>query len=78
MFPRRCNKCSDLEDIYEVPLKMFDEGLDRSVDKRLNLETNDPDLDKWKNMLKLKDGVSKTVEIAILGKYFDCQTVIYQ
>ena len=60
----------DLEDIYEVPLKMFDEGLDRSVDKRLNLETNDPDLDKWKNMLKLKDGVSKTVEIAILGKYF--------
>ena len=60
----------DLEDIYEVPLKMFDEGLDRSVDKRLNLETNDPDLDKWKNMLKLKDGVSKTVEIAIFGKYF--------
>ncbi len=60
----------DLEDIYEVPLKMFDEGLDRSVDKRLNLETNDPDLDKWKNMLKLKDGVSETVEIAILGKYF--------
>ncbi len=60
----------DLEDIYEVPLKMFDEGLDRAVDKRLNLETNNPDLDKWKNMLKLKDGVSKTVEIAILGKYF--------
>ena len=60
----------DLEDIYDVPLKMFDEGLDRSVDKRLNLETNDPDLDKWKNMLKLKEGVSKTVEIAILGKYF--------
>ncbi len=60
----------DLEDIYEVPLKMFDEGLDRSVDKRLNLETNDPDLDGWKNMLKLKDGVSNTVEIAILGKYF--------
>ena len=60
----------DLEDIYEVPLKMFDEGLDRSVDKRLNLETNDPDLDRWKNMLKLKEGVSNTVEIAILGKYF--------
>ena len=33
----------DLEDIYEVPLKMFDEGLDRAVDKRLNLETKDPD-----------------------------------
>ena len=60
----------DLDDIYDVPLKMYEEGLDKSVDKRLNLSTDNPDLDKWKNMLKLKEGVNKTVEIAILGKYF--------
>ena len=60
----------DLDDIYDVPLKMYEEGLDKSVDKRLNLSTDKPDLDKWKNMLKLKEGVNKTVEIAILGKYF--------
>jgi len=60
----------DLDDIYDVPLKMYEEGLDKSVDKRLNLSTDNPDLDKWKNMLKLKEDVSKTVEIAILGKYF--------
>ena len=60
----------DLDDIYDVPLKMYEEGLDKSVDKRLNLSTDIPDLDKWKNMLKLKEGVNKTVEIAILGKYF--------
>ena len=35
-------------------LKMYEEGLDKSVDKRLNLSTDKPDLDKWKNMLKLK------------------------
>ncbi len=60
----------DLDDIYEVPLRMYDEGLDKSVDKRLNLETNEPDLKIWKNMLNLKKGANKTVEIAILGKYF--------
>ena len=60
----------DLDDIYEVPLKMHDEGLDKSVDTRLNLSTNKPDMKKWKNMLELKTGVEKTVEIAILGKYF--------
>jgi len=60
----------DLEDIYEIPLKMHKEGLDDSVDTRLNLSTNKPDLEKWKNMLDLKTGVKKTVDIAILGKYF--------
>jgi len=60
----------DLGDIYEVPLKMHEEGLDKSVDTRLNLSTNEPDLKKWKKMLNLKSNVKKEVEIAILGKYF--------
>jgi len=60
----------DLDDIYEVPLKMHEEGLDKSVDARLNLSSNKPDMKKWKNMLELKSDVKKTVEIAILGKYF--------
>ncbi len=49
---------------------MYEEGLDKAVDKRLNLSTQEPDLEKWKKMLKLKVGANKTVEIAILGKYF--------
>ena len=60
----------DLNDIYDVPLKMLDEGLDSAVDKRLNLNTPEPDLTKWKLMMSLKKGVTKNVNIAILGKYF--------
>ena len=60
----------DLNDIYDVPLKMLDEGLDSAVDKRLNLNTPEPDLTKWKSMMSLKKGVTKNVNIAILGKYF--------
>ncbi len=60
----------DLEDIYDVPLKMHSEGLDIAVDKRLNLNTEKPKLDNWKKMLDLKNEATKDVKIAILGKYF--------
>jgi CTP synthase len=60
----------DLDDIYEVPIKMFQEGLDSSVNTRLSLDSDDPNLDQWKKMLSLKDGVKKDIKIAILGKYF--------
>ena len=60
----------DLPDIYDVPLKMLEEGLDSAVDKRLSLNSNKPNLDSWRSMMSLKDGVNQSVEIAILGKYF--------
>ena len=60
----------DLDDIYDVPIKMYEEGLDAAVDKRLALNTDSPDLSRWNEMLSLKNGVNKNVKIAILGKYF--------
>ena len=60
----------DLDDIYDVPIKMFEEGLDAAVDKRLALNSDSPDLSRWNEMLSLKNGVNKNVKIAILGKYF--------
>jgi len=60
----------DLNDIYDVPIKMYEEGLDAAVDKRLTLNSDSPDLSKWNEMLSLKSGVDKNVKIAILGKYF--------
>ena len=60
----------DLDDIYDVPIRMYEEGLDAAVDKRLALNSDSPDLSKWNEMLSLKNGVDKNVKIAILGKYF--------
>ena len=60
----------DLDDIYDVPIKMYEEGLDAAVDKRLTLNSDSPDLSRWNEMLSLKNGVNKNVKIAILGKYF--------
>ena len=60
----------DLDDIYAVPLRMRDEGLDKAVDERLNLQTNQPSLEEWKTMVNLKLEANESVKIAILGKYF--------
>ena len=60
----------DLDDIYEVPLRMLEEGLDHAVDDRLNLLTSEPSLEDWKTMVNLKLESNKSVKIAILGKYF--------
>jgi CTP synthase len=60
----------DLSDIYDVPVKMFEEGLDEAVDKRLNLQTSPPDLSNWKSMMDLKKDIKKNIRIGILGKYF--------
>ncbi len=60
----------DLDDIYEVPLRMFDEGLDNAVNDRLKLNSNSQDLSQWKTMVDLKQNAINAVKIAILGKYF--------
>ena len=60
----------DLDDIYEVPLRMLEEGLDQAVNERLNLNTSEPSLEEWKSMVSLKLEADQTVKIAILGKYF--------
>ena len=60
----------DLDDIYEVPLRMYDEGLDNAVNDRLKLNSNSQDLSQWKTMVDLKQNAINTVKIAILGKYF--------
>ena len=60
----------DLDDIYAVPLRMRDEGLDKAVNERLNLQTDEPSLEEWKTMVNLKLEATESVKIAILGKYF--------
>ena len=60
----------DLDDIYEVPLYMYNEGLDKAVNNRLKLNSPEPDLTKWKKLLDIKKGIDQEIQIGILGKYF--------
>jgi CTP synthase len=62
----------DASTIYDVPLLMFKEHLDKTVLTKLKLSTkNDPDLTNWKAFLgKLKNPTNE-VNIALVGKYVE-------
>ncbi|MFT3680511.1 MAG: CTP synthase [Ferruginibacter sp.] len=64
----------DASSIYEVPLKMLQEGLDITVLKKLHYNGYAaPQLNKWKQFLdKLKNPTSK-VSIGLIGKYIELQ-----
>ncbi len=42
----------DVPSIYQVPLEMHEQGLDRAVCERLQLEVTEPDLSRWREMVK--------------------------
>ncbi|HRG66169.1 MAG TPA: CTP synthase, partial [Saprospiraceae bacterium] len=60
----------DAPTIYDVPILMLKEKLDRIVLKRLNLKhKNEPDLTAWKEFLGKLKNPTREVEIALVGKY---------
>lgn len=64
----------DVESIYEVPVSLYEEGLDKILARLLNLKCKDTDLLAWqKNVLnRIKNPVSATT-IAVVGKYITLQ-----
>jgi len=54
-----------------VPLLMQKEGLDKQVIKKLNIETDKPDLEKWIKFVDKLRYPDKTVKIALVGKYVE-------
>jgi len=62
----------DVDSIYEVPLKMQEEGLDHIVLKKFGFPTDkEPDLIKWKNFVDKLKSAQKSVKIGLVGKYVE-------
>lgn len=55
--------------LYEVPIMLHKNGLDRVVCRELQLDAPEPDLTEWRNMLSKIKARKKKVTIAIVGKY---------
>ena len=55
--------------IYEVPMCLHEEGLDRKVCGLLGLKTQEPDVSEWKQMLHAMRHPKGKVKIAMVGKY---------
>ena len=57
--------------IYEVPLIMENEGLDKIVLEKLNLPQAPPKLDDWRRMVHKIKNPERTIKIALVGKYVE-------
>lgn len=71
MHPEDIISNPDLQSVYEIPLMLQKQGLDRRLLKKLGLPVKKPNLEKWTRLVeKIKSKKEKTSEIAIVGKYF--------
>lgn len=63
-------ECMDAPSIYEVPLNIQKEGLDRIILEKFNMPLDTPsDLQPWKDFLNKMNNATKVVRIGLVGKY---------
>jgi CTP synthase len=60
---------ADAQSLYEIPLVLHEEGLDRVVCDLLRFEAGEPDLSEWSGLVKRIDAIDRSVKIGIVGKY---------
>ncbi len=63
----------DASTIYDVPNLMLDEGLDKVVLDKLDLECSKPDINRWNEFLKRHKNPKTEVTIGLIGKYVELQ-----
>jgi len=62
----------DVSSIYEVPIKMLEEGLDKTVLQRLKLDLKEePSLAVWRDFLSKQSNPKAKVTIGLVGKYVE-------
>lgn len=62
-------QCRDVQHLYEVPLFLEQEGLAARVLERLHMQNDQPDLTEWRELVERIKRPSRTITVAIVGKY---------
>ncbi len=61
----------DVESIYQVPQILHEQGLDQIVVSKLRLKCDRADLSEWEHVVNALDKPTRTIQLAMVGKYFD-------
>jgi CTP synthase len=59
----------DLETIYQIPLHLYEQGMDKLVVEKLNLKVGPADLRAWQTVLEALENPLGQVNIGMVGKY---------
>lgn len=62
----------DVSTIYEVPIKMLEQGLDRSVLRKMGLPVEkEPPLTEWREFLSKLKNPKNSIKVGLVGKYVE-------
>jgi CTP synthase len=59
----------DVDDIYKVPLTFREQGVDDFILEQFAMEAPAPDLTSWQESIERSERATRTVRIALVGKY---------
>ena len=62
-----------LDSVYEVPIRLEEENLGTLISTNLDLKTKKSNLNNWTKVISKVNLSSKSVKIAIVGKYVELQ-----
>ncbi|MDY0404539.1 CTP synthase [Virgibacillus sp. 179-BFC.A HS] len=57
--------------LYEIPLALQAQHLDRLVCDHLSLDCKEAEMDEWKELVQKVQGLTKTIDIGLVGKYVE-------
>ena len=62
----------DVDTIYEMPLKMQEQGMDEIILRKLGMPVEEkPEMKPWREFLDKKRNAKDTVRIGLVGKYVE-------
>ena len=61
----------DVNNIYEVPMRFYEEGFDQKIAIMLRLPAKNPNLEPWETLVDTFSNPKGRVTIGIVGKYVD-------
>lgn len=65
-------ECIDADSIYDVPVLMMNEGLDKEVLRKTNMPINtEVNLDNWMNFLQHLHNPAHEITVGLVGKYVE-------
>lgn len=71
MHPEDIISNPDLQSVYEIPAMLHKQRMDEKILQKLQLPVKEPHVEAWDGLVaKIQAKKEKTVEIAIVGKYF--------
>ncbi|WP_137791151.1 CTP synthase [Bacillus sp. E(2018)] len=71
--PKAVIEARDADTLYQVPIDLQEQKMDELVCKHLKLETHEPDMAEWKELINRVTNLKGKAKIALVGKYVALQ-----